>query len=185
MTYEPQSPSSAYHSHLTNPPGVNLTPSPLSEQQFKTQLEKTKGQGRALSLLLEQEKNKEKGWTLATQREKNATNAVKYAREKENTAQEKHYLAADKIDTATSFREIDHARLRGKLSDTAKQRLEIELGAKQDENKYLTDARKLQQEKHALALKNGRVDIDLLKAQLNDRRELLRTEGHRMIGGGN
>lgn len=182
MTYEQQA-TSAYHSHLTNPPGINLTPSPLSEQQYKTQLEKTKGHGRALSLQLEQEKNKATGWSIATQQQKNLTAAVKYAREKESTAQEKNHLASDKLDTATSFREIEHARLRGKLSDTAKQRLEIELGAKQDENKYLADARKLQQEKHALALKNGRVDIDLLKAQLSDRREQLRTEGYRMIGG--
>lgn len=182
MTYE-QSATSAYHSHLLNPPGVNLTPTPLSEMQFKTQLEKTKGHGRALSLQLEQEKNKATGWTIASQQQKNQTAAVRYSREKESTAQEKNYLAADKLDTATSFREIDHARLRGKLSDTAKRRLEVELGAKQDEVKYLTDARKLQQEKHALALKNGRVDLDLLKAQLSDRREQLRTEGYRLIGG--
>lgn len=184
MTYEQyHTPYVAGRAYAKNPPGVNLTPTPLTESQFKTQFEKTQGQGRALKLELEREKNRETGWGVAIQREKNAQKSVQFDRQVEAVKTERHHLSGDKIDTETAQRQIEQARLRGKISDAQKQRLEIELGAKRDEVKYLGDARKIQKDKHDLALKVGRLDLEQLKSEYNQRREQLRLEGYKITGG--
>ncbi len=169
-------------SYSKNPPGVNLQPNPVTENAFNLQLEKLKGQERSLKLTLQEEKNKATGWDIATQRESNQTKSVKLERSIETTKQERHRLAADKVDTDTARREIEQARLRGKLSDTEKAILEVELGTKKDSLKTRQDFRKIQQKRDQFALKTANLDVKILEAQFNEKRALLRSQGFKIEG---
>jgi hypothetical protein len=175
--------SSTYYvggaSYVKNPPGVNLSPTPITEDSFNRELEKQKGIARALKIQIELEKNRGIGWDIATLREKNVAKSVTFDRAIETVKQEKYALTSDRIDTETSRKAIDHARLRGKLSDAEKSKLEITLGGKADENRYLTEVRKIQKDKHELALKVGKLDFQNLQAEYDNRRNLLRQQGLR------
>ncbi len=161
----------------TNPPVVNLTPPPIGEHQFKQDSERQEGQARALKLQLQAENNRSIGWDIATQRENNQTKALKYSRSKESGSQERHKLAGDKIDTETARKAIEQNRLKGKISATQTEQLQIELGGKHEENKYLGGVRALQQKKHALALKVGELELAQLQTVFDQRRALLRQQG--------
>ena len=184
MTYEPTTPSFnlSGRSYSKNPPGVSLTPNPLSESEFKSKLEKSKGRERALKVELQDEKNRQTGWLLAIEREKTTGLNFKHQQEGQRTQIERHRFDALKIDAKTEKGKIEHARLRGKIADTDKAIIETELGTKKDNLKSAQDFRKVNQERNKIALKAQKLDVKALQAQFDDRLAELRGLGHKITG---
>ena len=169
-------------SYSKNPPGVSLTPNPVSEGEYKTKLEKTQGHGRALKLQLEEEKNRQTGWQIAIEREKTTGLSYKHQQEGQKSQIERHRFDALKIDAKTEKGLIDHAKLRGKIADTDKALIEVELGTKKDNLKSAIDFRKVNGDRNKIALKTQKLDVKALEAQFNERRDLLRSQGYRIEG---
>ena len=169
-------------SYSKNPPGVSLTPNPVSEGDFKTKLEKTQGHGRALKLQLEEEKNRQTGWQIAIEREKTTGVSYKHQQEGQKSQIERHRFDALKEDAKTEKGKIEHAKLRGKISTQEKAILEVELGTKKDDLKAAKDFRQVKQNRNKIALKTARLDVKALEAQFNERRDLLRSQGFKIEG---
>ena len=184
MTYEPTNPSFdvSGRSYSKNPPGVSLTPNPLTESEFKSKLEKSKGRERALKVQLQDEKNRQVGWLLAIEREKTTGLSFKHQLEGQRTQIERHRFDALKIDAKTEKGLIEHSRLRGKIADQDKALLETELGTKKDNLKSAIDFRKVNQERNKIALKTQKLDVKALQAQFDDRLAELRGLGHKITG---
>lgn len=183
MTYEPTTPFSVSgRSYSKNPPGVSLTPNPLSESEFKSKLEKSKGRERALKVELQDEKNRQTGWQIAIEREKTTGLTFKHQQEGQRTLIERHRFDALKIDVQTEKGKIEHSRLRGKLADQDKAILETELGTKKDNLQAAKDFRKVNQERNKIALKTQKLDVKALQAQFDDRLAELRGQGHKITG---
>ena len=169
-------------SYSKNPPGVSLTPTPVSEGEFKSKLEKTQGHGRALKIQLEEEKNRQTGWLLAIEREKTTGLSFKHQQEGQKSQIERHRFDALKIDAKTEKGKIEHAKLKGKIADTDKAIIEVELGTKKDDLKAAKDFRKVKQERNKIGLKVARLDVKALEAEFNERRDLLRSQGFKIEG---
>ena len=169
-------------SYSKNPPGVSLTPNPVSEGEFKTKLEKTQGHSRALKLQLEEEKNRQTGWQIAIEREKTTGLSFKHQQEGQRSTIERHRFDALKEDARTEKGKIEHARLRGKIADTDKAIIEVELGTKKDDLKTAKDFRKVKQERNKIGLKVAKLDVKALEAEFNERRDLLRSQGFKIEG---
>ena len=169
-------------SYSKNPPGVSLTPNPVSEGEFKSKLEKTQGHGRALKLQLEEEKNRQAGWQIAIEREKTTGLSYKHQQEGQKTQIERHRFDALKEDVKTEKGKIQHAKLRGKIADQDKLLVETELGTKKDDVKAAQDFRKVKQDRNKIALKVAKLDVKALEAEFNERRDLLRSQGFRIEG---
>ncbi len=187
MTYQPSNFSLhlsgvSGRSYSKNPPGVSLTPNPVSEGEFKTQLETTQGRGRALKLQLEEEKNRQTGWLLAIEREKTSGLSYKHQQQGQKTQIERHRLDAIEEDAKTEKGKIEHAKLRGKIASQEKAIIEVELGTKKDDLKAAKDFREIKQERNKVALKIARFDVKALEAEFNERRELLRSQGYEIKG---
>ena len=187
MTYEPSNLSLDFsnvsgRSYSKNPPGVSLTPSPVTEVDFKSKLEQEKGRERALKLQLQQEKTRQTGWQIAIEREKTTGLSFKHQQAGQQTQIERHRYDALKIDAKTEKGKIEHARLRGKIADTDKAIIETELGTKKDNLKSAQDFRKVNQERNKIALKTQKLDVKALQAQFDDRLAELRGLGHKIQG---
>ena len=184
MTYEPQSVSFdvSGRSYSKNPPGVSLTPNPISESEFKSKLEREKGRERALKIQLQQEKTRQTGWQIVIEREKTTGLGYKHQQEGQRTQIERHRFDALKIDVKTEKGKIEHAKLRGKIADTDKAIIETELGTKKDNLKSAIDFRKVNGERNKIALKSQKLDVKALQAQFDDRLAELRGLGHKIEG---
>ncbi len=184
MTYSPAAPSFnvSGRSYSKNPPGVSLTPNPLTEADFKSKLEQAKGRERALKVQLQDEKNRQTGWQIAIEREKTTGLSFKHQQEGQRTIIERHRYDALKIDAKTEKGKIEHARLRGKIADQDKALLETELGTKKDNLKSAIDFRKVNGERNKIALKTQKLDVKALQAQFDDRLAELRGLGHKITG---
>ena len=184
MTYSPTTPSFnvSGRSYSKNPPGVSLTPNPLSESEFKAKLEKSKGRERALKVQLQEEKNRQTGWLLAIEREKTTGLSFKHQQEGQKTLIERHRFDAFKIDAKTEKGKIEHAKLRGKIADTDKAIIETELGTKKDNLKSAIDFRRVNGERNKIALKTQKLDVKALQAQFDDRLAELRGQGYKITG---
>ena len=87
-----------------------------------------------------------------------------------------------KIDAKTEKGKIEHAKLKGKIADTDKAIIEVELGTKKDDLKAAKDFRKVKQERNKIGLKVARLDVKALEAEFNERRDLLRSQGFKIEG---
>ena len=184
MSYEPTSSqfNVSGRSYSKNPPGVSLTPSPLSEAAYKSKLEQSKGRERALKVQLQDEKNRQTGWQIAIEREKTSGLSFKHQQEGQRTQIERHRFDALKIDAKTEKSKIEHSRLRGKIADTDKAIIETELGTKKDNLKAAQDFRRVNQDRNKIALKTQKLDVKALQAQFDDRLAELRGQGHKITG---